>query len=142
MNKHLLHFRKIVQARLDIDITRRTIIRLALTNFLDFRKIVQARLDIDITRRTMIRLVLTVLDPDYTSSVDPAMLNTVGSLSLASCKLWQSDGLLESQGPCVPSVLCRFDVLAGHLFVLFAGVVGCEAHHSDGQVNGHQRVHC
>ena len=84
-----------------------------------------------------------MLDRDHTGSIDSAKRNTL----LTVC-LWRRVSSVSSTGcsrarTFVPSVIfCRFDVLAGALFVIFAGVVGCGVQHSDRQVNGHQLVHC
>lgn len=104
MNKHLPDFRKIVQPRLGIDFSTKDIQKIVVTEyeergfggrgaFIDglgqVRDMVQSHL--------LQVLALTMLDPDHTDSIDSAKLNIFDSLSLASCELWQFDGLLESK---------------------------------------------
>ena len=62
-------------------------------------------------------LALTVLDIDHTGFHLLAKLNIFDNLFVASCELWQFEGLLESNN-LTYSDLCQFDVLAGALFVL------------------------
>ena len=122
MNKHLPDFRKIVQPRFDIVFSHEEQGCGERGAFID--GLGQVRDGVQTTCfkfghcqcRTLITPV--PLTPQSSTYCD--------SLSVASCELWLFDGLLESKGPHVPSVLCQFDVLAGSLGVLFTRVVGLE----------------